>query len=136
MLKTACDIAEKCIGEAKLYSKKRYAKGHQETDFNEGEQVLISALDLNNPKGPSKMRNSFLGPITIIRLLGKNAVEIRLTDEFSRKHPVFPVSLVKAYHKRDDETFTQRKKIFTYEKLFEEDYSPGPVKKIIKARKI
>ncbi|MBW0567380.1 hypothetical protein O181_107095 [Austropuccinia psidii MF-1] len=56
------------------------------------------------------MRDSSVGPLTIIELIGKNAVEVTLTEEFSRKHPVFPV--------------------------MEVEDSPGPVKKIIKARKI
>ncbi|MBW0515911.1 hypothetical protein O181_055626 [Austropuccinia psidii MF-1] len=56
------------------------------------------------------MRDSFLGPFTIIRLIGKNAVEVKLTEEFSRKHPVFPV--------------------------MEVEDSPGPVSKIIRSRKI
>ncbi|MBW0466599.1 hypothetical protein O181_006314 [Austropuccinia psidii MF-1] len=36
------------------------------------------------------MRDSFSGPFTTIKLIGKNAVEVKLTEEFSRKHPVFP----------------------------------------------
>ncbi|MBW0583318.1 hypothetical protein O181_123033 [Austropuccinia psidii MF-1] len=76
-----------------------------EPDFKEGDQVLVSTLNFNNLKGPKKMRDSFLGPFTIIRLIGKNAVEVKHTEEFSRKHPVF-------------------------------QDSPGPVSKIIRARKI
>ncbi|MBW0482058.1 hypothetical protein O181_021773 [Austropuccinia psidii MF-1] len=82
------------------------------------------------------MRESFVGVFTIVRLIGKNAVEIRLTEDFSRKHPVFSVNLVKPYHQTDDEKSLKRKKIVTHEKLVEEDYSPGAVKKIIKSRKI
>ncbi|MBW0504891.1 hypothetical protein O181_044606 [Austropuccinia psidii MF-1] len=37
------------------------------------------------------MRDSFVGPFTIIKLIGKNAVELRLAEEFSQKHPVFPI---------------------------------------------
>ncbi|MBW0537848.1 hypothetical protein O181_077563 [Austropuccinia psidii MF-1] len=68
-----------------------------EPDFKEGDQVLVSTLNFNNLKGPKKMRDSFVGPFTIIKLIGKNAVEVKLTEEFSRKHSVFPVSLVKPY---------------------------------------
>ncbi|MBW0576407.1 hypothetical protein O181_116122 [Austropuccinia psidii MF-1] len=46
-----------------------------EPDFKEGDQVL---------------------------LVGKNAVEVKLTEEFSRKHPVFPVSLVKHYFQTEE----------------------------------
>ncbi|MBW0522520.1 hypothetical protein O181_062235 [Austropuccinia psidii MF-1] len=48
----------------------------------------------------------------------KNAVEVKLAEEFSRKHPVF----------QEEEPHTTRNS-------GSED-SPGPVKKIIKARKI
>ncbi|MBW0495603.1 hypothetical protein O181_035318 [Austropuccinia psidii MF-1] len=64
------------------------------------------------------MRDTFVGPFTIIKLIGKHAVEVRLTEEFFRKHPVFP-----------EEEHTPPEKV-------EVEDSPGPVKKIIKARKI
>ncbi|MBW0526999.1 hypothetical protein O181_066714 [Austropuccinia psidii MF-1] len=82
------------------------------------------------------MRDSCVGQFTIIGLIGKNAVEVSLAEEFSMKHPVFPVSLVKPYYQKDYEKFPNRKQIVTHEKMVEEDDSPGPVKKIIKARKI
>ncbi|MBW0473564.1 hypothetical protein O181_013279 [Austropuccinia psidii MF-1] len=99
MWKKACDTAARCIAEEKEFNKKRHDKNHKKTDFNEGDQVLVSTPNFNNFKGPKKMRDSFVGPLTIIRLIGKNAVEVQLTEEFSRKHPVFPVSLVEPYHK-------------------------------------
>ncbi|MBW0568237.1 hypothetical protein O181_107952 [Austropuccinia psidii MF-1] len=74
-----------------------WEKSHIEPDFREGDQVLVSTLSFNKLKGPKKMRDSFVGPFTIIKLIGINAVEVKLTEEFSRKHPVFPVSLVKPY---------------------------------------
>ncbi|MBW0472450.1 hypothetical protein O181_012165 [Austropuccinia psidii MF-1] len=54
------------------------------------------------------MRDSFVGPFTIIKLIGKNEVEVKLTEEFSRKHPVFPVSLVKPYFQTEEEPHTTR----------------------------
>ncbi|MBW0478610.1 hypothetical protein O181_018325 [Austropuccinia psidii MF-1] len=83
-----------------------------EPDFKEGDQVLVSTLNFNNLKGHKKMRDSFVGPFTIIKLIGKNAVEVKLTEEVSRKHQVFPVKIV------------------------EVEESPGQVKKIIRARNI
>ncbi|MBW0529748.1 hypothetical protein O181_069463 [Austropuccinia psidii MF-1] len=82
------------------------------------------------------MRVSFLGPLTIIKLIGTNAMEVKLTEEFSRKHPVFPVSLVKPYFQTDKDKFPSRKKNPTPPEIVEVEDSPGPVKKIIKARKI
>ncbi|MBW0540586.1 hypothetical protein O181_080301 [Austropuccinia psidii MF-1] len=89
-----------------------------EPDSKEGDQVLVSTLNFNNLKGPKKMRDSFLGSFTIVRLVGKNAVEVKLTEEFSRKHPVFP----------EEEPHTTE--------IVELEDSPGPVSKIIRARKI
>ncbi|MBW0553567.1 hypothetical protein O181_093282 [Austropuccinia psidii MF-1] len=97
MWKKACDTAAKYIAEAKEHNKQRWDKSHMEPDPKEGHQVLVSTINFNNLKAPKKMRDSFLGPFAIIKLIGKNAVELKLTEEFSRKHPVSPVSLVKPY---------------------------------------
>ncbi|MBW0482227.1 hypothetical protein O181_021942 [Austropuccinia psidii MF-1] len=102
MWKRACDTGAKCIAEAKDYNKQRWDKTHMEPYFKEGDQVLVSTLNFNNLKGPKKMRDSFLGPFTIIKLIGNNAVEVKLTQESSRKHPVFPVSLVKPYFQTEE----------------------------------
>ncbi|MBW0542627.1 hypothetical protein O181_082342 [Austropuccinia psidii MF-1] len=82
------------------------------------------------------MRDSFLGSFTIIKLIWKNAVEVKITEEFSRKHTVFPVSLVKPYFQTEEDKFPSRRKNPTPPEIVEVEDSPGPVKKIIKARKI
>ncbi|MBW0493522.1 hypothetical protein O181_033237, partial [Austropuccinia psidii MF-1] len=71
-----------------------------------------------------------------MKMIGKNSVEVRLTEEFSRKHPVFPVSLVKLYFQTGKDSFPSRKKITNPQEIVQMEDSPGPVKKIIKARKI
>ncbi|MBW0553141.1 hypothetical protein O181_092856 [Austropuccinia psidii MF-1] len=136
MWKRACDTAAKCIAQAKEYNKQRWDKSHMEPDFKEGDQVLVSTLNFENLKEPKKMRDSFVGPFTIIKLIGKNAVEFKLTEEFSSKHPVFPVSLVKPYFQTEEDKFFSRKKNPTSPESVELEDSPGPVKNIIKARKI
>ncbi|MBW0530505.1 hypothetical protein O181_070220 [Austropuccinia psidii MF-1] len=136
MWKRACDTAFKCIAEAKEYNKQRWDKSHMEPDFQEGDQVLVSALSFNNLKGPKKMRDSFVGPFTIIEFIGKNAVGVQLTEEISRKHPVFPVILVKPYFQIEEDKSPSRKKNPTPPEMLEVEDSPGPVKKIINTRKI
>ncbi|MBW0531359.1 hypothetical protein O181_071074 [Austropuccinia psidii MF-1] len=136
MWKRACGTAAKCIAEAKEYNKQRWDKSHMDPDFKEGDQVLVYTLNFNNLKEPKKMRDSFVGPFTIINLVGKNAVEVKLTEEFSRKHPVFPVSLVKPYFQTEEGKFPSRKKNPTPPEIAEVEDPPGPVKKIIRARKI
>ncbi|MBW0504820.1 hypothetical protein O181_044535 [Austropuccinia psidii MF-1] len=136
MWKRACDTAAKYISEAKEYNKQRWDKSHMEPDFKEGDRVLVSTLNVNNLTGTKKMRDSFSGPFTIIKLIGKNAVEVKLTEELSRKHPVFPVSLVKQYFQTEEDKFPSRKRNPTPPEIVEVEDSPGPVKKIINTKKI
>ncbi|MBW0474212.1 hypothetical protein O181_013927 [Austropuccinia psidii MF-1] len=67
---------------------------------------------------------------------GKNSVEVKLTEEFSRKHPVFPVRLVKPYFKTEEDKLPSRRKHSTRPEIGEVEDSPGPLKTLIKARKI
>ncbi|MBW0573813.1 hypothetical protein O181_113528 [Austropuccinia psidii MF-1] len=136
MWKIACDTAAKCIAEAKAYNKQRWDKSHMEPEFKEGDQVLVSTLKFDNLKGPKKMTDSFVGPFTIIKVIGKNAVEVKLTEKSSRKHPVFPVSLVKPYFQTEEDKLPSRKKNPAPPEIVEVEDSPGTVKKIIKARNI
>ncbi|MBW0476007.1 hypothetical protein O181_015722 [Austropuccinia psidii MF-1] len=48
--KRSCDTASKCIAQAKEYNKQRYDKTHMEPYFKEGNQVLLSTLNLKNFK--------------------------------------------------------------------------------------
>ncbi|MBW0528574.1 hypothetical protein O181_068289 [Austropuccinia psidii MF-1] len=82
-----------------------------EPDFKEGDQVLVSTPNFNHLKGPKKMRDSFVAPFTIIELIWNNSVEVRLTEEFSRKQPVFPVSLVQPYFQTGLDKFPSRRQL-------------------------
>ncbi|MBW0549556.1 hypothetical protein O181_089271 [Austropuccinia psidii MF-1] len=136
MWKRACDTSSKFIVEEKEYNKQRWDKAHMQPDFKEESQVLVSTLNFNNLKGPKKTRDSFVRPFNIIKLIGKNAVEVKLTEKSSRKHPIFPVFLVKQYFQTEEDKFPSKKKNPTPPQKVEVEDSPGPVKKIIKARKI
>ncbi|MBW0482314.1 hypothetical protein O181_022029 [Austropuccinia psidii MF-1] len=69
-------------------------------------------------------------------LIGKKPVEVGLTEEFFRKHPVLPASLVKTYHQTGEDKLPSRNKSHTSQEIVEVEASLGPVKKIMKARKI
>ncbi|MBW0492572.1 hypothetical protein O181_032287 [Austropuccinia psidii MF-1] len=66
----------------------------------------------------------------------ENSMEVKLTEEFSRKHPLFPVSLVKPYFQTGEDKFPSRKKNPTPPEIVDVEESPGSVKKIINSRKI
>ncbi|MBW0486053.1 hypothetical protein O181_025768 [Austropuccinia psidii MF-1] len=123
-------MGEICIAEAKEYNKQRYEKIHKEPNFREFNQDLLSTLNFNILNGPKKMRDSFLGPFTITRLIGKNAVEFRLIEEISRKHPLFQVSLVKPYQNTGEDKFSSRNNSHTQHKIVEVEGSTVPLKKI------
>ncbi|MBW0586754.1 hypothetical protein O181_126469 [Austropuccinia psidii MF-1] len=82
------------------------------------------------------MGDKLLGPFTITALIVKNAVEVRLTEEFSRKNPVFPVRLVNSYHQTGEDNFASRRQIQISKYIVEADSSWGQVKIIIKSRNI
>ncbi|MBW0555390.1 hypothetical protein O181_095105 [Austropuccinia psidii MF-1] len=86
-----------------------------EPDFKDGDQVLVSTLNFSNLKGPKNMRDSFVGPFTIIKLI---------------------VSLVKPYSQTEEDKFPSKRKNPTPPEIVEVEDSLGPVKKKIKARKI
>ncbi|MBW0563306.1 hypothetical protein O181_103021 [Austropuccinia psidii MF-1] len=65
----------------------------------------------------------------------KNAAGVRLTQEFSQKHPVFPVNLVKPYFQTGEDKFPSKTKTTNPPYIVQVDDSRGPVKKIIKERK-
>jgi transposase InsO family protein len=104
MLDITHEHAKKCVQDAAEYNKLRWDKSHKEPSFQIGDKVLLSTVNFNNLGGNRKLKPSFVGPFTIKQLHGKNAVEVILTDEFSRKHPVFPVSLIKPYTSRSSDT--------------------------------
>ncbi|MBW0494064.1 hypothetical protein O181_033779 [Austropuccinia psidii MF-1] len=60
----------------------------------------------------------------------ENAVEVKLTEESSRKHPVFPVHLVKPYFQTEEDEFSSNKRNPTPPEIVEVEDSSGPVRKI------
>ena len=90
-------------------------------------------MNFNNLIGPKKMRDNYVGPFLITKLIGKNAIEVKLTEEFGRKHPVFPVSLAKKFKESDGDKFPNRETRKDFIPIEQPD-TPGPVKYIIKSR--
>ncbi|MBW0480612.1 hypothetical protein O181_020327 [Austropuccinia psidii MF-1] len=98
--------------------------------------TLLPEVQLFYNTGLKKIRDSFVGTFNTTKRIGENAVEVQLTEGFSRKHPVFPVNWVKPYFQTEENKFPSMKKNPTQPEIVEVEDSPFPVKKIIKARKI
>ena len=97
MMNKAEKHAKDCLQQAVDYNKSRWDKTHKEADIKVGDQVLISTVNFANMDGPKKLRDSFIGPFIVKAFHGPNAVEVILTEPYHRKHPTFPISLIKKY---------------------------------------
>ena len=64
-----------------------------------GDQVWLSTDNLRLPRTSRKLSERWLGPYSITKLVGTNAVELRLPHSM-RIHPVVNVSRIKPYCKR------------------------------------
>ncbi|MBW0556866.1 hypothetical protein O181_096581 [Austropuccinia psidii MF-1] len=93
--------AKQSINDAFAYAKQKWDRSHKVPDFKVGDLVLVSTLNFNNIKGPSKLKDSYVGPFFIVSLHGTNAVQVELSGELENKHPTFPVSLIKPYQPTD-----------------------------------
>ncbi|MBW0538213.1 hypothetical protein O181_077928 [Austropuccinia psidii MF-1] len=96
------------MNDAFEYAKQELDKSHKNQELKVGDLILVSNMIFNNIKGPKKLKDSFAGPFIIKALHGKNAVQVDLSGELEKKHPAFPVSLVKHYNLSDEELFPLR----------------------------
>jgi hypothetical protein len=128
--------AENCIKESVAYNKERWDRSHKEPEFKVGDQVLISTANFTNLAGPKKMRDSFGGPFVVKALHGKNAVEVILTGEFNRKHPTFPVSLIKPYNKPDHSRFPLRQQVTVVIPPLEQTPKSKVIQKILREKRL
>ncbi|MBW0552355.1 hypothetical protein O181_092070 [Austropuccinia psidii MF-1] len=110
MLEKARHHTNRCIQDSFKYAKERWNKTHKPPDFKIGDLVVVSTLNLNNIKGPKKLKDPFAGPFMIKALHGPKAVQLELTGELMNKHPNFPVSLIKPYSSSDKKLFPLRNK--------------------------
>jgi len=137
MMTKAERFAAECVKEAVNYNKTRWDKTHKEHEFKVGDLVLVSTHNFNNLGGPKKLRDSFVGPFEIKKLHGKNAIEVHLSGELERKHPTFPVSLIKPYESSDPKKFPMREeKKLKVNPIPIENTEVIKIKKIIQHRKI
>jgi hypothetical protein len=135
MFESARKHAEQCIIEPTNHNKERWDRTHREPEFKIGDQFLISTANFTNLTGPKKMRDSFAGPFVVKALHGKNAVEVLLTREFSRKHPTFPVSLIKPYIEPSSSKLPLRQQVRVVIPPLEQPPKNKTIQKIIREKK-
>ncbi|MBW0517251.1 hypothetical protein O181_056966 [Austropuccinia psidii MF-1] len=131
MLEKARKHAVRCMEDSFVYSKDKWDKLHATQDFKVGDLVLVSITNFNNIKGCKNLKDSFSVPFVIKDLHGENYLEVELSEELSKKHPTFPVRLIKPYKSGDFEEFPLSNEAPQHITPFE---SPG-TKKITKVLK-
>lgn len=67
--------AEACISQAFAYEKKRWDKTHTDPAVKVGDQVLLSTVHSNNLTVNHKVKDPFIGPFTVLRLVGTNVLQ-------------------------------------------------------------
>ncbi|MBW0592377.1 hypothetical protein O181_132092 [Austropuccinia psidii MF-1] len=135
MLEKARKHAVRCMEDSFTYAKDKLDNSHATPDFKVGNLVLVYTTNLNNIKGCKKLKDCFSGPCVIKSLHGENAVEVELSEELSKKHPTFPVSLIKPYKVSDDGKFPLR---YKFPQVIPPIESSGRKKitKVLKERKL
>ncbi|MBW0539602.1 hypothetical protein O181_079317 [Austropuccinia psidii MF-1] len=131
MLDKARHHENRCMQDSFKYAKERWDKSNKPFEFKIGYLVLVSTLNLNNIKGPKRLKDSFAGPFMIKALHGPNSVKLELTGELMNKHPTFTVSLIKPHSSTKKELFPLRNKPLIEIPPLEE----GEEKKIVKVLK-
>ncbi|MBW0546376.1 hypothetical protein O181_086091 [Austropuccinia psidii MF-1] len=102
--------ANRWMKDSFKYAKERWDKIHKPPELKVGDLFLVSTLNLNNIKGPKKLKYFFAGPFMIKALHGPNAVQLELTGKSMKKHPTFLLSLIKVYSSSEKELFSLRDK--------------------------
>ncbi|MBW0555800.1 hypothetical protein O181_095515 [Austropuccinia psidii MF-1] len=64
--------SKQSMTDAFEYAKQKWDKSHKKAEFEVGDLILVSTLNLNNIKGPNKLKDSFAGPFIIKAIHGKN----------------------------------------------------------------
>ncbi|KAK4697324.1 hypothetical protein P7C70_g8228, partial [Phenoliferia sp. Uapishka_3] len=103
MVQSAHQRALECISESVTQAQARSDAHHAEPPFAVGDTVMLLTNHFNFGKGPTKLIPPYVGPFGILKMIGPNAIKLKLTAPYDRKHPVFPVSFAKLHITGDPE---------------------------------
>ena len=97
----AATLAQDAILRNQDIMAKQYNGSRSPHTYKVGDKVLLKSAHVFPPgdrERPSKkLRSKYVGPYTITRLVGPNALEIKLTGGL-KNHPVFSVDSTKPFH--------------------------------------
>lgn len=90
---------------AKDRQKKFYDSGRRvDTVYSPGDLVWLSRKFIKTRRPSQKLDFRRIGPFAVVRMVGKNAVELQLSQAFARLHPVFNISLISPFYQSDNDS--------------------------------
>ena len=98
LIATSRERARASIDDAFEHAKARWDKHHRNVDFSKFKQARLSTKYFKFSDVADKLKDRWIGPFDIVKCKGPNAVQLHLTEPYTRRHPVFPVSLLKPVH--------------------------------------
>ena len=87
--------------DAQEHQAKYYNQRHLPMEFKRGQKVKLSTRHLKLKD--KKLAPRWIGPLKITRVVGSQAYELALPEQYRRLHPVFPIQLLEKWNSRDDE---------------------------------
>ena len=110
MIEMAREHAAECIDSAFDDAKRRWDEHHAPPKIAVQDQVLLSTKHFNI-MGSRKLKDPWVGPFVVTEMVGSNAVRLLLTPPYDRKHPVFPISLLKLVKSAEAGTPADRRQL-------------------------
>ena len=96
--------ARRCVERSKQVVKEQHdRKGIEQHAYSSSDLVWFNVrnLGLRHNSRRHKLLPKYWGPFKVVRLVGRNAVELDMPTHLRRIHPVVSTSLVKKYKHRD-----------------------------------
>ena len=91
------------------YNKQRYDKNHKPVTYGVGDLIRISTKFFEFENTPAKLKPAFVPvPFEVDKVISENAVRLKMTPPYHRRHPVFPVSLLEE-HSKSPQRFSSRR---------------------------
>jgi hypothetical protein len=76
---------------------KHYNSKHKPKSYAPGDLVLLSAKNIQLSRPSKKLSDRFLGPFTVLKVVGKNAYTLALPKKYGRLHNTFHVALLEPF---------------------------------------
>jgi hypothetical protein len=83
---------------------KYYNQGHKPMAFQPGDLVRLSTKNLRQIRPNKKLSHKWIGPFRIEKAIGSQAYRLWLPEPYRRLHPVFHISLLEPYKRREGDT--------------------------------